>query len=85
MKTWPNTAILDAGLALEVAKHQLPRYLEQAARWLENTADGLDQRYGKPYPCTGTFMCLREGVRHKAGCPGRTEPFDRYIKGLRSC
>lgn len=80
-----NRAILEVGLAVEIAKHKVPEYTEKAVTWLEETADKIDDKYSTPYPCSGDFMCLREGVRHKANCPGKTKPINKYLKELKKC
>lgn len=73
------SALLTTGLALEVAKHT-PHILGEK---LGELADRLDDKYAKPYPCSGDWMCLREQVRHKAGCPGKTEKIEAYVKAIK--
>lgn len=75
-------ALLTAGLALESVKHTSVTSYHKAAEWLDMTATALDNKYGEPYPCSGNFMCLRETVRHKSGCPGKTVPIEQYVRAL---
>lgn len=75
-------ALLETGLTIELAKHRAVIAYHASVAWLETTADFLDERYGKTHPCLNNIMCERQGVRHKAGCPGKLESFDTYVKGL---
>jgi hypothetical protein len=74
MKTWPETLVLEAGLALEVCKHQAPTYLEQAAdkvsKRLNAWAKAWDAAHPEVIPCSGDLTCAKTGPgRHKASCP----------------
>jgi len=73
------SSLLTAGLGLEVCKHKLPSYVERAVIWLDNTADALDDKYGKPYDCTGNLLCQRTKIRHRKDCIGRTIDIDTYV------
>lgn len=74
--------ILGAGLALEVTKHTSIKCYQKSVIWIDDTSDALDDRFGTVYPCDGTIMCQRTGVRHRKGCIGRTERFDVWARQL---
>lgn len=59
------------------AHHQLTRF----SGWIDEAIEKLPDDRIKA-ECTGTILCERQGVRHKADCLGRTVPFDAYVKGL---
>lgn len=79
-----ETSILYVGIALWYVEHQTPIICHKAVEWLEDKAEELDKKYGTPYPCSGDFLCMREQVRHKANCPGRTEKIEKYVRDLKN-
>jgi len=77
-----DSALLATGLSLEICKRKAIAYTRNSLTWLEETADALDERYGKISPCSGNILCERQYRRHKAGCIGRTETFEVYSRAL---
>jgi hypothetical protein len=80
-----DTILLYTGLGVEIARHTAVHGSRKLVSKLDEYTDQLDTKYGKPYPCSGDFMCMRETVRHKADCPGKTESIDKYIRKLKEC
>lgn len=78
-----DIAVLLVGVAVERFKHKVRR---TAVRCIESVDEAIERLPDVPerHPCTGTILCQRTGSRHKAGCIGKTPPFEVYARELGS-
>lgn len=79
-------SLITVALCYESTKRDITAWLSQTADQAETAVLGLleayDAKHEKQVECTGDIMCQRTGIRHKADCMGRVEPFSVYAKGI---